>query len=81
MTTVDELRERLRKRMAAVVGPCPKCNGSGVTTLAPAMTQADVAKALGIQRTSVTNFLNGKQGFTMPATLRLLDFLLTEDAT
>jgi plasmid maintenance system antidote protein VapI len=39
------------------------------------MTQSDVAEAIGTTRTSVSNFLAGKQTFGMDVTLRLIDWL------
>jgi hypothetical protein len=81
VSTIDELRERLRAALGTVVVPdseaeCPTCRGTGkVIRQRRTVTQADVAEAIGTTRTGVTTFLAGRQGFTMPVTLALLDWL------
>lgn len=78
---MERLRERLRAAMTTGMAKageveCPTCRGSGtVIRTQRRWTQSDVAEVIGVPRTSVAHFLGGKQGFTMPATLRLLEWL------
>lgn len=81
MNSVDTIRERLRAALETVVVgdnevECPTCRGTGkIVQRRRTVTQSDVAEAIGTSRTSITNFLAGRQGFTMPTTLALLDWL------
>jgi plasmid maintenance system antidote protein VapI len=73
--TPDQLRDRVRNVLAAaprVSGPeitCAACKGTG------RVTHADVAAAIGVGRTTIPNFLSGRQGLTMEKTLALIDWL------
>jgi antitoxin component HigA of HigAB toxin-antitoxin module len=80
--TPDQLRDRVRNVLAAaprVSGPeitCAACKGTGrVRRSRRAVTHADVAAAIGVGRTTIPNFLSGRQGLTMEKTLALIDWL------
>ena len=81
--TIDELREAVREALAAKTtseGPCPRCRGVGTVLMSrPVITQSELAERIGAPRTSVSAFLSGRQGFTMPVTLRLLEWLSLKD--
>lgn len=82
---VEAIRDRLRKVLARAVVEsreveCPTCRGAGhIGQGRRTVTQTDVAEAIGTSRTSVTNFLAGRQTFTMPVALRLLDWLAAQE--
>lgn len=77
--TPDELRDRTRAALEVRTvedEECPRCHGKGHVSLnRPVVTQAELAAIIGVQRTSVTTFLAGRQGLTLPATLKLLEWL------
>jgi hypothetical protein len=85
--TPDDLRERLRAVLSSGVAvqaevECPTCRGVGkIVRPSRAFTHSDVAEAIGTQRTSIANFLGGRQTFTMDVTLRLIDWLADKEAT
>lgn len=55
---------------------CPMCHGEGrVQRKVKTWRQEDVAKVLGVSRTSVVNFLGGKQDFPFDRVADLIDWL------
>lgn len=77
--TIEEIRRALSFSMGQkkVQERCPKCHGQGhiERVVQQAVTQTEVAEAIGTTRSSVNAFLHGKQTFGMEVTLRLLKWL------
>ena len=83
---IADVRDRLTRFLAEqpkveTESECPMCKGTGrVVRAAKAWRQEDVAKVIGVTRTTVVGFLSGKQGLTFDAAHVLIAWLDEREA-